>query len=134
MTTPQDGSTRSINVSGGTINGIVQTGDNSRADMVQHIGVPATETPELAQLRQAVEELRLRLRALDPGELPAGAAADAESALAEMEEAVPASGEADEPARGRVRRAFYAVSGALASVAGLAEAVESLRAASAPWF
>ncbi|MFE7757392.1 DUF5955 family protein [Streptomyces sp. NPDC057429] len=134
MTIPQDGSTRSVNVSGGTVNGIIQTGDNSQADMVQHVGVRATETPELAQLRQAVEELRLQLRAFAPGELPPGAAADAESALAEMEEALPSSDEADEPARGRVRRAFYAVSGALASVAALTEAVETLRRASAPWF
>ncbi|MBB5122929.1 hypothetical protein AF335_20355 [Streptomyces eurocidicus] len=131
MSTPHGGDRR-VHVSG-DVTGNIQTGDHARARFIQHGAPPggAEEPPEVRRLRQAVADLRERLDALSPGELPAPAAEVAAGALDEVDDALPADGE---PALGRVRRAVFAVSGALASVAALTEAVRSLRDAAAPWF
>ncbi len=65
--------------------------------------------------------------------MPAAAAQAVEAVLDDVVEAVPASGEG-EPEPGRIQRAVFTVTGALASVGVLAEAVNRLREAAAPWF
>ncbi|MFF1460856.1 DUF5955 family protein [Streptomyces sp. NPDC058330] len=134
MTSTPAGEGRGIHVSGhATFNGTAQTGDHSSAEFISRS--PGTgdsgESEQVALLRQAVEELRLRVRALDPGELPSGAGDAAETALAQVEDA-PAP--ADEAGQGPVRSAIFTLSGALASVASLSDSLRALREAAAPWF
>ncbi|MFH9617252.1 DUF5955 family protein [Streptomyces pratensis] len=123
---------RSVHI-GGAVHGNVQTGDNSTAEFVAHAPARAEdeEPEEVVRLRAAVEELRARIRALDPAELPDTEGSAAESALAEVEDSLPG---ADEAGQGRVRNAIFTVIGALASVASLSESVRALREAAAPWF
>ncbi|MEV0021403.1 DUF5955 family protein [Streptomyces atroolivaceus] len=132
MTSTPAGEDRGIHVSGhGTFTGNAQTGDHSRAEYVSH--APAAEdevSDEVVRLREAVEALRDRIRALDPAELSAAEGSAAESALAEVEDA---SLPADEAGQGRVRNAIFTVTGALASVASLSESIRALRDAAGPW-
>ncbi|MFE5241026.1 MULTISPECIES: DUF5955 family protein [unclassified Streptomyces] len=132
MTDTPAGEGRGIHVSG-TFTGNAQTGDNSTAEYVSHAGgaVGAVESAEIVQLREAVEALRARIRDLGPDELSAAEGTAAESALAEVEDALPST---DEAGQGRVRNAIFTVSGALASVASLGESLRALREAAAPWF
>ncbi|MFF5641271.1 MULTISPECIES: DUF5955 family protein [Streptomyces] len=133
MTGTPAGQDRGIHVSGhGTFTGNAQTGDRSSASFTGGPGpADAGESAEIVRLREAVEALRARIRDLAPDELSAAEGTAAESALAEVEDALP-----DESAagQGRVRNAFFTVSGALASVASLTESVRALRDAAAPWF
>ncbi|WP_058043130.1 DUF5955 family protein [Streptomyces roseifaciens] len=120
----------------GTFSGNAQTGDHARAEYVHHAagsGGRKEESAEVRELRQAVEALRAQLASLPAGSapLPSPALQAAQSALDEVDDALPT---ADEPARGRIQRAVYAVTGALASAASLAEGVRALREAAAPWF
>ncbi|MGW1815948.1 DUF5955 family protein [Streptomyces sp. NPDC002125] len=132
MTDTPAGEGRGIHVSG-TFTGNAQTGDNSTAQYVSHAGgaVRAAESAEIVQLREAVEALRARIRDLGADELSAAEGTAAESALAEVEDALPST---DEAGQGRVRNAIFTVSGALASVASLSESIRALREAAAPWF
>lgn len=134
MTHSPAGDGRGIHISGGsTFNGNAQTGDGSSATYVHHAGDtrgPA-ESPEVIRLREAVEELRRQLRDIGATDLPPAAADAAVSALDEVDEALPST---DEPVRGRVQRAIFTITGALASAASLTEAVTALRDAAAPWF
>ncbi|ARZ71926.1 DUF5955 family protein [Streptomyces sp. HU2014] len=131
MSTPQGGDRR-VHVAG-QVTGNIQTGDHARAEFVQEGAASggAAETPEVRQLRRAVADLRECLRALAPDELPPAAAEEAAGALDELDDALPAD---EEPGPGRVRRAVFMVSGALASAAALADGVRALRDAAAPWF
>ncbi|MFC9947138.1 DUF5955 family protein [Streptomyces pratensis] len=134
MTSTPAGEDRGIHVSGhASFTGNAQTGDNSTAEFVAHAPARAEdeEPEEVVRLRAAVEELRARIRALDPAELPDTEGSAAESALAEVEDSLPG---ADEAGQGRVRNAIFTVIGALASVASLSESVRALREAAAPWF
>ncbi|MER6651059.1 MULTISPECIES: DUF5955 family protein [Streptomyces] len=133
MTGTPAGQDRGIHVSGhGTFTGNAQTGDHSSASFTGGAGpADAGESAEIVRLREAVEALRARIRDLAPDELSAAEGTAAESALAEVEDALPDESEAGQ---GRVRNAFFTVSGALASVASLAESVRALRDAAAPWF
>ncbi|MGK5731282.1 DUF5955 family protein [Streptomyces sp. URMC 124] len=125
----------------GTFTGNAQTGDHARAEYVHHAAASGGRDAESAgvrELRQAVEALRARLAAVAAGSpdsagstLPGPAVQAAQSALDEVDDALPTAGE---PARGRIQRAVYAVTGALASAASLAEDVRALREAAAPWF
>ncbi|AXI80048.1 DUF5955 family protein [Peterkaempfera bronchialis] len=117
----------------GSVTGNVQTGSHARAEYTRYGGggAGAAETAAVRQLLAAVEALREQLRAADPAALPGGAAQAAEAALEEVAEAAPGTGE---PERGRIQRAVFTLTGALASAAGLAEAVRALRDAAAPWF
>ncbi|MEH6377832.1 DUF5955 family protein [Streptomyces sp. KLMMK] len=120
----------------GTFSGNAQTGDHARAEYVRQAagsGGRDAESAEVRELRQAVEALRAELASLSAGSapLPSPALQAAQSALDEVDDALPTT---DEPARGRIQRAVYAVSGALASAASLAEGVRALREAAAPWF
>ncbi|MCD9194412.1 DUF5955 family protein [Streptomyces albireticuli] len=126
------GGDRRVHVSG-EVTGNIQTGDHARAGFVRYEAAPggAAETAEVRRLREAVADLRERLRALSPDELPSPAAEAAAGALDEVDDALPADGE---PGLGRVRRAVFLVSGALVSVASLTEGVRALRDAAAPWF
>ncbi|MEU1819990.1 DUF5955 family protein [Streptomyces roseifaciens] len=122
----------------GTFSGNAQTGDHARAEYVHHAagsGGRDAESAEVRELRQAVEALRAQLASLSAGSapLPSPALQAAQSALDEVDDALPLPA-TDEPARGRIQRAVYAVSGALASAASLAEGVRALREAAAPWF
>ncbi|MEU1673627.1 DUF5955 family protein [Streptomyces roseifaciens] len=122
----------------GTFSGNAQTGDHTRAEYVHHAagsGGRDAEPAEVRELRQAVEALRAQLASLPAGSapLPSPALHAARSALDEVDDALPLPA-TDEPARGRIQRAVYAVSGALASAASLAEGVRALREAAAPWF
>ncbi|WP_327329599.1 MULTISPECIES: DUF5955 family protein [unclassified Streptomyces] len=132
MTGTPAGQDRGIHVSGhGTFTGNAQTGDHSSATFTSGAGAAdAEQSAEIVRLREAVEALRARLRDLDPAELSAAEGTAAESALAEVEDALPDDGEAGQ---GRVRNAFFTVAGALASVASLSESVRALRDAAAPW-
>jgi len=114
------------------ISGNVQTGDHSKAEYVSRAPAPGQEEPdEIKRLRQAVEDLRLAVRALGPDELPSAEGEVAEAALAEVDDAPPPT---DEAGQGRVRSAVLLVTGALASVASLSESVRVLREAAGPWF
>ncbi|MFC5148338.1 DUF5955 family protein [Streptomyces aureoversilis] len=120
----------------GTFSGNAQTGDRARAEYVHHAAGASgrdAEPAEVRELRQAVEALRAQLASLSAGStpLPSPALQAARSALDEVDDALPT---ADEPARGRIQRAVYAVAGALASAASLTEGVRALREAAAPWF
>ncbi|QLE75193.1 hypothetical protein FGW37_29530 [Streptomyces rectiverticillatus] len=122
----------------GTFSGNAQTGDHAGAEYVHHAagsGGRDAESAEVRELRQAVEALRAQLASLPTGSsgggLPSPAVQAAQAALDEVDDALPT---ADEPARGRIQRAVYAVTGALASAASLAEGVRALREAAAPWF
>lgn len=132
MTTPPDGSSRGIHISGGIFTGNARTGDNSRAQYVHHAAPDSgtADSPEAARLRQAVEELRAQLRTA-AAELTPPAANAATAGLDELEDALPGPGE---PEQGRIQRAIFTITGALASAASLTEAVRALRDAAAPWF
>ncbi|MFJ9057299.1 DUF5955 family protein [Streptomyces sp. NPDC102409] len=134
MTSTPPGDGRGIHVSGhATFTGNAQTGDHSSAEFVSHApgAGPEGDSDDVLRLREAVDALRVRLRALDPAELPSAEGSAAESALAEVEGALP---QPDEAERGRVRNAVFTLTGALASVASLSESIRALREAAAPWF
>lgn len=121
-----------INITG-NVTGNVQSGDNNEALYIDNGPTAGTAEPseEARQLLAAVEALREQLRAAEAAsELHSADARIAEEALTEVEEA----GQASEPEPGRVRRAVATLTGALASAAGLAQALEALRSAAAPWF
>jgi hypothetical protein len=121
-----------INITG-NVTGNVQSGDNNEALYIDNgpTAGPAEPSEEARQLLAAVEALREQLRAAEAAsELHSADARIAEEALTEVEEA----GQASEPEPGRVRRAVATLTGALASAAGLAQALEALRSAAAPWF
>lgn len=133
MTDTPAGEGRGIHVSG-TFTGNALTGDNSTAEYVSHAGGAAGaegDSAEVLRLREAVEALRRQVRALEPAELSSAEGTAAESALAEVEDALPST---DEAGQGRVRNAIFTVTGALASVASLGESLRALREAAAPWF
>lgn len=121
----------------GSVTGNVQSGSHARADYRQYGSAttdPAGAPQEAERLLEAVNALREQLRLLQttsPGEVPPMAAQVVEAVLDDVQEAVPQSG-APEP--GRIQRAVFTVTGALAPVAGLAAAVNRLREAAAPWF
>ncbi|MFE9725436.1 DUF5955 family protein [Streptomyces sp. NPDC005794] len=135
MTSTPAGDDRGIHVSGhGTFDGIAQTGDGSTAEYIGHAASGASdeeESDEIARLRQAVEDLRLAVRALGPDELPSAEEEAVEAALAQVDD-VPSP--ADEAGQGRVRNSVFLVTGALASVASLSESIRALRDAASPWF
>jgi hypothetical protein len=116
----------------GDVTGNVQTGSHAQARFVHNETAPAApaEPPEVRHLLAAVEALRDRLGAAAPVELHADDVRIAEEALDE----VAAAGTDGEPEPGRVRRAMATVTGALASAAGLAQAVAAVRDAARPWF
>ncbi|WP_441250962.1 DUF5955 family protein [Kitasatospora sp. McL0602] len=111
----------------GSVTGIVQSG--SHASAVFTAGPSAEPAQAADQLLAAVEALRAELRSLRAAEPEAVPEFAAEVAEAELDGLA-------EPERepGRIRRSVFAVAGALGSVAGLAEAVDRLRQAAAPWF
>jgi hypothetical protein len=116
----------------GDMTGNVQTGSHARARFVHNEGAAAApaESPEARQLLAAVEALREQLGAADPAELHADDVRIAEEALEEMA----AAGADGPPEPGRLRRAVATLTGALASAAGFAQAVATLREAARPWF
>lgn len=134
-TTPENnaGESGGIHITG-SVTGNVQSGANARATYVQHGSVtnaPTGLSPEAQQLLAAVETMREQLRERQD-EVPDAAAQAAQAALDDAEDAV---SEPDaEPDPGRIQRAIFTVTGALATVAGLATAVQALREAAAPWF
>ena len=116
----------------GDMTGNVQTGSHAEARFVHNEAAAAApaESPEVRQLLAAVEALREQLGAAGPTELHADDVRIAEEALDE----VAAAGADGRPEAGRLRRAVATLTGALASAAGLAQAVATLREAARPWF
>ncbi|MFE6050948.1 hypothetical protein ACFQ6N_09345 [Kitasatospora sp. NPDC056446] len=125
----------------GNVTGIVQSGSRARAEFTHRQTVPEQgEAPEPRALLAAVDALRAGLRALPPGELPSAAAEAAGQALDEVAEASagtgtgPAVAGVGDSGGDRIRRAVYTLTGALGAATTLAEALQALTAAAAPWF
>ncbi|MCX4744438.1 DUF5955 family protein [Kitasatospora sp. NBC_01287] len=133
----------------GSVTGVVQSGSHARADYRQYGSAEADAdgpSAATAQLLEAVSTLHDELRALraaSPGAVPPGAAEVVAAVLDEVREEAAGlgsqSGEGGQGAQGgrsgtgRIQRAVFTITGALASVTSLAEAVDTLRRAAAPW-
>jgi Family of unknown function (DUF5955) len=119
----------------GNVTGNVQSGEHAVGTFTHNESTPAPGqdgTTAAERLLAAVEALREHLDATS--EAAAGLHADDVRIATDALDEVTAAAQEGEPRQGRLRTTVATLTGALASAAGLAQAVADLRAAAAPWF